>query len=139
MAIPSHSSAEQVFTVIDDKVVLDVRAFLQLWARAFNSHKLEHLVALYADEALLHGTSSSTLYVGVEQIRTYFHGTPVATFDVWYCSRLAVDVVMVVGKYTFFEMRDDQYAATPARFTFVLRRYDGAWKILHHHSSANPI
>jgi hypothetical protein len=28
--------------------------------------------------------------------------------------------------------------STPARFTFVLRREDSVWKIVHHHSSAIP-
>ncbi|MCP3476071.1 nuclear transport factor 2 family protein [Bradyrhizobium sp. CCGUVB1N3] len=122
-----------------DQTMLDVRAFLELWAQTFNSHRLEHLVALYADDALLHGTSSSTLYIGVEEIRTYFHDGAMAKFDVWYSVRLAVDVVMVIGKYAFSEMRHGQHVTTPARFTFVLRRHDGAWKILHHHSSATPI
>ncbi|MCC8945101.1 SgcJ/EcaC family oxidoreductase [Bradyrhizobium sp. Arg62] len=124
--------------VSNGQVKLDVRAFLQLWVRAFNSHELEHLVALYEDDALLHGTSNSTLYVGVEEIRTYFHGAARANIDVCYCLSLAVDVAMVVGNYVFSETRDGVQVATPARFTFVLRRRDGAWKILHHHSSASP-
>ncbi|WOH80165.1 nuclear transport factor 2 family protein [Bradyrhizobium sp. BEA-2-5] len=116
----------------------DVRAFLELWAQTFNSHK-EYLVALYADDALLHGTSSSTLYIGVAEIRTYFQGAAIVKFDEWYCVRLVIDIVMIVGKYVFSQTRDGEHVATPARFTFVLRHQDGAWKILHHHSSVSPL
>nr|WP_276575802.1 SgcJ/EcaC family oxidoreductase [Bradyrhizobium zhengyangense] len=118
---------------------MDVRAFLEAWARAFNSGKPEYLVALYADDALLHGTSSSTLYIGVAEIRTYFHGTARVKFDVCHCVSLAADIVMAVGNYVFSETRHDLQVATPARFTFVLRRHDASWKILHHHSSTTPL
>lgn len=122
----------------NDDVMPDVRTFLELWARTFNAHDVEKLVALYADGALLHGTSSSKLYLGVEEIRTYFHGIAAVKFDVWHCVRLAANVVLVVGKYVFSRSHNDQRSATLARFTFVLRRNDGAWQILHHHSSRDP-
>ncbi|WIW50573.1 nuclear transport factor 2 family protein (plasmid) [Bradyrhizobium sp. 62B] len=116
----------------------DVRAFLELWERTFNSHKWQDLVALYADDALLFGTSSPALYIGAEQLRTYFRGTASVRFDTWSSMSLAAEVALVVGEYVFSEDREGEPLVTPARFTFVLRRHLGAWKIRHHHSSASP-
>ncbi|WP_246740433.1 SgcJ/EcaC family oxidoreductase [Bradyrhizobium sp. LCT2] len=121
-----------------DDVMPDVRAFLVLWAQAFNAHDVEKLAALYALDASLYGTSSSKLYSGAEEIRTYFRGTHTVEFEVWRSARLAANLVLVVGNYVFSQSFTDQIVATPARFTFVLSHKDGAWQILHHHSSRSP-
>lgn len=116
----------------------DVRAFLVLWAQAFNAHDVEKLAALYARDALLYGTSSSKLYSGAEEIRTYFRRAHTVQFEAWRSARLAANLVLVVGNYVFSQSFADQILATPARFTFVLSHREGAWQILHHHSSRNP-
>ncbi|MCA1411412.1 SgcJ/EcaC family oxidoreductase [Bradyrhizobium sp. NBAIM20] len=121
-----------------DDMMPDVRAFLVLWAQAFNAHDVDKLAALYARDALLYGTSSSKLYSGAEEIRTYFRRTHTVEFEAWRSARLAANLVLVVGNYVFSQSSTDHIAATPARFTFVLSHKDDAWQILHHHSSAAP-
>lgn len=51
---------------------------------------------------------------------------------------LAADCVLAVGNYVFHRVQGAQPLVTPARFTFVLKQADGAWRVLHHHSSADP-
>ncbi len=52
--------------------------------------------------------------------------------------RLSDDSMLAVGNYRFSRMQGGQEFVTPARFTFVVQRREGAWKVLHHHSSAEP-
>ncbi|MCK1410376.1 nuclear transport factor 2 family protein [Bradyrhizobium sp. 76] len=122
----------------NNSLVPDVSEFLELWAQTFNVHAPERLVVLYADDALFQGTSSAKLCIGAKEIGTYFHGIATVKMDVWHSVTLAYNVVLVVGNYVFSQLRNGHEVSTPARFTFVLRREDGVWKIVHHHSSAIP-
>jgi hypothetical protein len=60
---------------VNNETIESTRAFLGLWVAEFNSRDPARMVALYADDAALHGTSRAKLYLGREQIRTYFRGT----------------------------------------------------------------
>jgi hypothetical protein len=51
---------------------------------------------------------------------------------------LAGDAVAFTGFYEFSRTRDGEQVVIPARFTFIVVRRDGDWKIVHHHSSARP-
>ena len=96
------------------------------------------IARIYAEAALLHGTSQARLFVGREAIRSYFRGTSTVEIGEMHVVPLAADSGLAVGKYTFTRERDGQRVTVPARFTFVVRREDGDWRILHHHSSAEP-
>ncbi|MCC8962276.1 SgcJ/EcaC family oxidoreductase [Bradyrhizobium sp. Pear76] len=122
----------------NEPLMPDIREFLGLWERTFNTHAPDRLAALYTDDAMLHGTSSAKLYIGVKEIGTYFHGSATVKMDVWHSVVLAHNVSLVVGSYVFSQLWKGHQVTTPARFTFVLRRQDGEWKIVHHHSSATP-
>jgi uncharacterized protein (TIGR02246 family) len=121
-----------------DPAIEAARALLVRWAEAFNTREPARIVALYADDALLHGTSQARLYIGRDQISTYFRGTSTVTFGEQHFVPLSEDSVLCVGKYTFTREQGGKPAANPARFTFVARRRDGTWQVLHHHSSAEP-
>lgn len=122
----------------DDCSMSDICDFLDLWQRTFNRHTPGRLVSLYTDDAMLQGTSSAKLYIGAKEIGTYFRGGATVKMEVWHSVTLAHNVVLVVGSYVFSQVSKDHQKSTPARFTFVLRRHDGTWKIVHHHSSASP-
>ena len=121
-----------------DDTIEAASRFLDAWMEAFNTRQPERVSALYADDALLHGTSLAQLRVGLAQIRTYFRGTSTVEFGDRHLVRLADDSVLGVGSYRFSRMQNGQEIVTPARFTFVVQRRQGVWKILHHHSSAEP-
>lgn len=112
--------------------------FLASWVEAFNAREPERLLPLYAEDALLHGTSQARLYVGRAQIAGYFRGTSTVSLGEQYFVALAADCVLAVGNYVFHRAQGAQPLVTPARFTFVLKQADGAWRVLHHHSSADP-
>jgi hypothetical protein len=95
-------------------------------------------VIMSADDASLLGTSQSRLYIGREQIGSYFRGTSTAKFGERHFVGLSEDSVPCVGKYTFTRRQGGHPAAVRARFTFVARHRSGVLQILHHHSSAEP-
>lgn len=113
-------------------------ALLDAWAEAFNTREPARVAALYADDALLHGTSLAQLRVGIAQIRSYFRGTSTVEFGERHFVRLADDCLLSAGHYRFSKMQEGRKIVTSARFTFVFQRREGDWKVLHHHSSAEP-
>jgi ketosteroid isomerase-like protein len=48
------------------------------------------------------------------------------------------DGYLHTGLYTFLTGPADNRAPVEARFSYMWRKIDGAWKIVHHHSSALP-
>jgi uncharacterized protein (TIGR02246 family) len=48
---------------------------------------------------------------------------------------LTDDAVLVAGFYEFSRLQDGKTALTPARFTMLLVKREGAWRVAHHHSS----
>jgi hypothetical protein len=116
----------------------EAKAFLGHWAAMFNTQIPERLVPLYAEDGTLHGTSQAKLNHGTAQIRAYFRGTSTVQLGPYLTEALSDDTVLCVGSYAFTRVQDGQAVTTPARFTFVLRRNGGAWRVVHHHSSREP-
>jgi uncharacterized protein (TIGR02246 family) len=48
------------------------------------------------------------------------------------------DAYLHSGMYTFMTGPENNRAPVQARFSYMWRRIEGAWKIVHHHSSALP-
>ena len=48
------------------------------------------------------------------------------------------DAYLHSGMYTFMTGPDDDRRPVEARFSYMWRKVDGDWKIVHHHSSAVP-
>jgi uncharacterized protein (TIGR02246 family) len=119
-------------------VIESAEALLARWQEAFNTRDPARVVELYADDAKLLGTSQARLYLGLDEVRTYFRGTSTVTLGKRVMDQLSDDTVLCVGHYEFRREQDGQVVTTPARFTFVLTCRDGAWRVLHHHSSAAP-
>jgi hypothetical protein len=52
---------------------------------------------------------------------------------------LADDAVAIAGFYDFSRPAADGHpVVVPGRFSFVMVKKDGIWKIAHHHSSVRP-
>ncbi|WP_090812251.1 nuclear transport factor 2 family protein [Paraburkholderia tuberum] len=122
-----------------DTVIEEGLSLLDAWAEAFNTREPARVAALYAEDAFLHGTSQARLRVGMAEIRAYFRGTATVEFGERHFVGLSDGNLLSVGNYRFSRTQDDgREIGAPARFTFLFQRREGVWKILHHHSSAEP-
>ena len=109
------------------------------WAKAFDAADVDGIAAMYTANASLWGTTATTLAPTPDRIRAYLSaafkaGTKVQLQD-HAETRLSADSVLEVGTYTFTR---GPSVTIPARYTFVLVKQNGAWKILHQHSSQVP-
>ena len=52
--------------------------------------------------------------------------------------RYGPDAYLHTGLYTFMTGPAESRQAVEARFSYMWRKVDGAWRIVHHHSSALP-
>jgi uncharacterized protein (TIGR02246 family) len=125
-------------TELASNAIEAAKALVLRWEQAFNTRDPAPVVALYAEDAKLFGTSQAKLYLGLDQVRTYFRGRSTVKLGEQTLDQLSDDTVLSVGHYVFTREQDGQPVSNPARFTFVLTCRDGAWRILHHHSSAQP-
>lgn len=116
---------------------------LQAWVDAFNSRDPKRIVALYAPDAALWGTTAKTLARTPDEIWAYFKDAgerPHIRVRVQQQHVRAVGGLIVAsGAYTFADVQGDTWRnARPARFTFVFRRDGDRWLIVEHHSSRVP-
>jgi uncharacterized protein (TIGR02246 family) len=114
------------------------RALIAQWVLEFNTRDPARLLPLYADDATLLGTSEAKLFIGRDQIATYFKGRSTVELGEQILAPLSEDSVLSAGHYHFTRVQDGKPVVQPARFTFVVTRRHGDWRILHHHSSAQP-
>ena len=78
-----------------------------------------------------------------DDLRAYFRAAAAAKLQVKLGDHSAValaeDAVAIAGFYDFSRpTADGQPVVVPARFSFVMVKKDGIWKIAHHHSSVRP-
>ena len=124
----------------DDRA--DVEAATQRWISAFNRKSTDDIVALYASDAVFHGTSSPVLRDSPALVRDYFNGlsnlgnSTMATAE--HRVQLLGNVAISSGFYIRTATDNGKTVQTPARFTFVYARRGGQWLIVAHHSSALP-
>jgi uncharacterized protein (TIGR02246 family) len=121
----------------------DAFAGVERWSEAFNSGDVEQIVRMYANDALVLGTLSPGMTSKPDDLRAYFKGAAIAKLQVKLGDHSAValaeDVVAITGFYDFSRpVADGQPVVVPARFSFVMVKKDGIWKIAHHHSSVRP-
>jgi uncharacterized protein (TIGR02246 family) len=120
----------------------EIQAAVAAWGAAYDSRDPSRIVSLYAPDAVLWGTSSATLRNSPEAILDYFKDAqkrPNARVRIVAQEiRLLGESAVSAGSYTFSDVRDGKPTESPARFTFVFRKADGRWMIVHHHSSRIP-
>jgi uncharacterized protein (TIGR02246 family) len=117
----------------------EANATVERWSAAYSSNDPEAIAKLYTKDAVLLGTVSPIMSEGTEAIIKYFtpskgsgnknkigeHRTIV----------LDDNAVVVAGFYEFTRMQDGKPVPGPSRFTMLVTRRDGEWRIAHHHSS----
>jgi uncharacterized protein (TIGR02246 family) len=124
-----------------------VAAATQAWIDAMGSHDPERVVALYAPDAVLWGTTSPTIRDNPAAVRDYFSlltRVPPDYKGVLGEQRIRVfgDFAINTGTYTFIGPARDAAGkplSRPARFSFAYQKRDGRWMIVDHHSSAVPL
>jgi uncharacterized protein (TIGR02246 family) len=119
-----------------------VTVAVNAWVAAFNSRDPKRIVALYAPDAVLWGTTAKTIATTPESIWAYFKDSgqrpTVVTINSLH-ERFYGDIAIADGAYTFSDPRESITTNDrPARYTFVFRRVGGRWLIVDHHSSRVP-
>jgi len=115
----------------------EANGLVDRWSAAYSSNDRDALVKLYAPDAILLGTVSPVISEGTEAITKYF-GPPSGNTNTIGERRTIVlgdNAVLITGFYEFTRMKDGQPVPGPSRFTMLITKRDGEWRIAHHHSS----
>jgi uncharacterized protein (TIGR02246 family) len=102
------------------------------------------ILATFAPGAVFLGTTMEKPTTDRAQILAYFQASAARDLpkrvEIENYEALAVSdsVILFSGQNTFFRTQEGAETNTPARFTFLLTKLDGAWRIGHFHSSRRP-
>jgi uncharacterized protein (TIGR02246 family) len=116
----------------------DVRAAGQQWITSISKGDPDLMVSLYANDAILHGTTSPVVREGHTLIREYFAGlTATVTMNFVEPQHIRVygDVAINSGNY---QTKIGDAAPVKLRYSFVYHHVGGKWLIVDHHSSRLP-
>jgi uncharacterized protein (TIGR02246 family) len=116
----------------------DVRAAGQQWVTSISKGDPDLMVSLYANDAILHGTTSPVVREGHTLIREYFAGltTKVSmNFVEPQHIRIYGDIAINTGNY---QTKVGDAAPVKLRYSFVYRKVGDQWLIVDHHSSRLP-
>jgi uncharacterized protein (TIGR02246 family) len=121
----------------------EVAEATQTWARTLGEDDPDKVLPLYADDAVLWGTLSSTVRSDRAALRDYFvtafrvlPGLKVAFGD--QLIRVYGSTAVNTGYYTFSYVKDGETKSLPARYSFTFVKTGERWLIVDHHSSAMP-
>lgn len=116
----------------------EIRAAGQRWIEGIGMGDPDYMVALYAEDGILHGTGSPVIRVGHALIREYFAAlnAPVRmNFVEPQHIRVFGDMAVNTGNY---ETSINGAAPIRLRYSFVYHRVGDQWLIVDHHSSRMP-
>jgi uncharacterized protein (TIGR02246 family) len=117
----------------------DANAAVERWSAAYNSNDPEAISKTYTSDALLLGTVSPIMSEGMEAIVKYFTPTKGSGNKNTLGERRTIildeNAVVVAGFYEFTRILDGKPVPAPSRFTMLVIKRDGEWRIAHHHSS----
>ncbi|MGO9611714.1 MAG: SgcJ/EcaC family oxidoreductase [Dissulfurispiraceae bacterium] len=115
------------------------------WSAAYTSNNVEAVVASYWPDAILLGTVSPVMSEGADAIRKYFTDLKLqgsGNKNVIQERRTIVvddNAIVVTGFYEFIRMKEGQSVPAPSRFTMLVTKRGGEWRIAHHHSSPHVL
>ncbi|MEY4640100.1 MAG: hypothetical protein RLZZ227_94 [Pseudomonadota bacterium] len=116
----------------------EIRAAGQAWVDSIALGDPDRMVALYAEDGILHGTGSPVVRVGHALIREYFAGLT-ARVEMNFVEpqhiRVYDDVAVNTGNY---ETKIGDAAPIRLRYSFVYHKIGDQWLIVDHHSSRMP-
>ena len=116
---------------------------IKQFKKAFDASDVEGVVKLFAPDAVFLGTVSPVLATKTDQIDKYFQGLRQLmprsiTIDEYSTIVVSENAVLFAGMDTFSQTKDGNVIKTPARFTMLITKTDGGWRISHFHSSVRP-
>ena len=115
----------------------------KIWNDALLAKDYEKVAALYSSKNLSFLPTVSPKFIRDGQsTREYFmeflKKLPDGTITADDVQNYGEDAYLHTGLYTFLTGPADNRQPVEARFSYMWRKVDGAWKIVHHHSSALP-
>ena len=116
----------------------DANAVLDRWSAAFNANDPD-AVAKYWPDVILLGNVSPVISQGREAIVKYF--TPIKgtgnenAVQERHAILIDDNAVVLTGFYEFTRMQEDKPVPGPSRYTMLITKRGGEWRIMHHHSS----
>lgn len=121
----------------------EAQAVADKFIAAFVAGDLEATAALYSPDALFWGTASPELGTSPEVVRKYFAdnyaaraNVPLKSASITDSSALVLsdDAVVIAGRW----QTERPNALSLLRFTMVVHKKGGQWRIVHLHSSPRP-
>jgi len=123
--------------------VEDANTAIDRWSAAYTSNDPDAIATNYWPDAILLGTVSPVISVGTEAIQKYFSAVKGSgnknSIQERHTMVLDENAVLVTGFYEFTRMTNGQPSPSPSRFTMLITKRDGAWRIVHHHSSPHVL
>lgn len=121
----------------------DVASATKAWENAANICDASAIAALYADGAVLWGTTRTSLITTPQGIHDYFANSCKALPGIKVqfgdqAIRVYGDMAVNSGTYTWSFTKDGASRSLPARYSFTYVRQKGRWMIVDHHSSTLP-
>ncbi len=119
------------------------QANFKSWNDALKEKDYEKVASLYSktDLSFLPTVSPKFIQDGQstkEYFMEFLKKLPDGTITADDVQSYGTDSYLHTGLYTFMTGPDDNRQPVEARFSYMWRKEDGAWKIVHHHSSAVP-
>lgn len=119
----------------------DANAAIDRWSAAYTANDPDAVVNSYWPDAILLGTVSPVISVGADAIRSYFTALKLKgsgnknAIQERHTIVLDDNAVVVTGFYVFTRMPEGKPVQAPSRFTMLVTKRSGEWRIAHHHSS----
>ena len=119
------------------------QANFKSWNDALQTKDYEKVASLYSktDLSFLPTVSPKFIQDGQstkEYFMEFLKKLPDGTITSDNVQRYGPDAYLHTGLYTFLTGPAESRTPVEARFSYMWRKIDGAWKIVHHHSSALP-
>ncbi len=119
----------------------DANAAIDRWSAAYSANDVEAVVKSYWPDAILLGTKSPVISKGADAIRKYFTDVKLQgsgnknVIQERHTIPIDDNAVLVTGFYEFTRMQEGKPVPGPSRFTMLVTKRGGEWRIAHHHSS----
>ena len=119
----------------------DANAAIDRWSAAYTANDVDAVVKSYWPDAILLGTKSPVISTGADAIKKYFTDLKLAgsgnknVIEERHTIPIDDNAVLVTGFYEFTRMQEGKPVPGPSRFTMLVTKRGGEWRIAHHHSS----